>query len=587
MTRAYPGFLRAGAGEYLSMSLHDLPGQPGSVAPAPVEPTEVPLTRWQKFRMVVKVVELRLRFIALMAATGLIFAYWDTLWNHYEKYTRPPGLAHAAASDTEFYCPMHPTVVQDSPSTCPICGMPLSKRKKGEKQVLPPGVRSRVTLTSSRVEQAGVRTEDVAYMPLAETFTTVGYVESDERRHAHITSWAKGKARVEKLYVNFVGQEVKAGEPLAELYSPELYSAAQELLTARRFAQRAARPTTAAGRAAMEDPDRLVRLTIDKLKNWGVTQAQVDKILREGKADFRTLITAPVGGFVFEQFVVKGRYVEEGGDLFDVVDLSVVWVKAQVYEDQLARVRVGQDVEASVAGFPGEVFRGKVAFIDPRLDPTTRTTNVRYDLDNAGLKLKPGMFATVTLRTPVAQTPAYLARHPGASSRSLARLASLTKEEQKVCLVTNAKLGSMGEPVPIEVEGRKLWMCCEGCEPKLKGDSKRYLARLAAPPRDAVLTVPESAVIDTGARKVVYVEAEPGVFEGREVVLGPRSGDRYPVLEGLAPGEKVAAAGSFLIDAETRLNPGAAGAGPADTPAPAPSRPTPRTAAPSVPAHRH
>ena len=569
------------------MSSHDLPGQPGSVAPAPVEPTEVPLTRGQKFRMVVKVVELRLRFIALMAVTGLVFAYWDTLWNHYEKWTRPPGAAHAAASDTEYYCPMHPTVVQDSPSTCPICGMPLSKRKKGDKLALPPGVRSRLTLSATRVEQAGVRTEEVAYTPMSETFTTVGYVESDERRHAHITSWAKGKARIEKLHVNFVGQEVKAGEPLAELYSPELYSAAQELLTARRFSQRTARPTTAVGRAAMDDPDRLVRMSVEKLRNWGVTQEQIDQILRDGKADFRTTITAPVGGFVFEQFVVKGRYVEEGGDLFDVVDLSVVWVKAQVYEDQLSRVRIGQEVQASVAGFPGEIFRGKVAFIDPRLDPATRTANVRYDLDNADLKLKPGMYATVTLSTPVSQTPAYLARHPASASRPPTRTASLTQEEQKVCLVTSAKLGSMGEPVPVEVEGRKLWMCCQACESKLKGDPKKYLAKLAAPPRDAVLTVPESAVIDTGASKVVYVEVDPGVFEGREVVLGPRSGDRYPVLEGLAPGEKVAAAGSFLIDAETRLNPGAAGAGPADTPAPAPSGPAPQTASPSEPAHRH
>jgi len=135
----------------------------------------------------------------------------------------------------------------------------------------------------------------------------------------------------------------------------------------------------------------------------------------------------------------------------------------------------------------------------------------------------------------------------------------MTAEEQINCPVTEAKLGSMGEPIAVEVAGRKVWVCCAGCPPKLKTNSAKYLAKLTpqSAPADAVLTVPEAAVIDTGDRKVVYIETQPGVFEGRAVVLGPRIGDRYPVLQGLAPGERVAAAGSFLIDAESRLNSGA------------------------------
>jgi membrane fusion protein, copper/silver efflux system len=116
----------------------------------------------------------------------------------------------------------------------------------------------------------------------------------------------------------------------------------------------------------------------------------------------------------------------------------------------------------------------------------------------------------------------------------------------------------MGDPVPVEVEGRRIWTCCAACPPKLKAQPARYLARLDPPPQGEVLSVPESAVIDTGNRKVVYVEVEAGVFEGREVVLGARIGDRFPVLEGLSPGEKVAAKGAFLIDAESRLNPATA-----------------------------
>ena len=140
----------------------------------------------------------------------------------------------------------------------------------------------------------------------------------------------------------------------------------------------------------------------------------------------------------------------------------------------------------------------------------------------------------------------------------------------------------MGAPVLVEVEGRKVWTCCAACPPKLKASPARYLARLEPPPRDGVLSVPESAVIDTGTRTVVYIEAEPGVFEGRAVVLGPRIGDRFPVLEGVAPGDKVAADGAFLIDAESRINPTVAPARPGQGKGPAKVADAPAEAA-----HRH
>lgn len=573
------------------MSVHGPSGPPDSAAPepaslsAPASAGEPALTRWQKFRLVVKVVELRLRFVALMAATGLVFAYWDTLWNYYEKWTRPPGEVHAAASDTEYFCPMHPTVIQAEPGSCPICGMPLSKRKKGEAEALPPGVLARVALAPYRVAQAGVATSEVGYAPLTETVTTVGSVEIDERQLRRISSKTKGMSRVEKLFVNFTGTKVKAGEPLAELYSPELYQAVQELLLAQRSGRDRPQAQTALGRSVLGDPKELVRLSAEKLKLWGITQAQIDQILREGKADFRLPILSPIGGVVIRKNVIEGDYVAEGQAMFEVADLTHVWVKAQIYENQFSLVQEGQAVEATVEAYPGEVFTGKVAFVDPLLDPQTRTVTVRYDLENADLRLRPGMFATVTLKTPVADTPAFRTRLASRPAAGTARRASLTVEEQKICPVTTLKLGAMGEPVPVEVEGRKLWMCCEGCEPKLKDEPDKYLAKLAPAPKDAVLTVPESAVIDTGTKKVVYVEAEPGVFEGREVVLGAISGDRYPVLDGLFPGETVATSGSFLIDAENRLNPKAAGR---RDPAPRPDDDATRSAAaPTAAAHRH
>lgn len=539
---------------------------------------EAPLTRWQKFRLVVKVVELRLRFIALMAATGLVFAYWDTLWNYYEKWTRPPGERHVAASDVEYFCPMHPTVVQAEPGSCPICGMPLSKRKKGEKETLPPGVLARLSLPPERVAQAGVETVAVDYRPLAETVTTVGSVTFDERRLARISSKVRGMSRVEKLFVNFTGTTVKAGEPLAEIWSPELAVAIRELLISKQSQRERGQLKSAAGRALLGgEASDLVALGREKLARWGFTPQQVDQILAAGKADYRVPILAPIGGIVVRKNVYEGQYVQEGDPLFEVADLSHVWIQAQVYEDQVGLVRVGQAVEATVEAYPGEVFRGTVAFRDPVLNPATRTLNVRYDLENPDGRLQPGMFATVTLKTPVAKTPAFANLAKTRPRSDLGHRAELTVEEQKTCLVTNAKLGSMGDPVPIRLAGKKLWMCCAGCEEKLKGAPDAYLAKLAPPPQDGVLTVPESAVIDTGTRKVVFVEAEPGVFEGREVVLGPQSGDVYPVLDGVSPGEKVAAAGSFLLDAETRLK-ASTGAAHAHEPAPSPAAAEPKSA---------
>jgi Cu(I)/Ag(I) efflux system membrane fusion protein len=577
-----------------------------------------PLTRWQKIRLVIKVVELRVRFIALMAITGLVFGYWDTIWNHYEKWTRPAGERVAAASDVEHFCPMHPNVVRGEPANCPICGMPLSKRQKGEVETLPPGVTARVSLAPGRIQQAGLKTVAVAYAPLAETLTTVGEVRFDERRLARISSKSKGLARVETLHVNVTGAPVAAGAPLAELYSPELSQAARELLLAQRTAAERSRPQTPAARSLLGDGADLVRLAREKLALWGLTPEQIDGILASGRVADRIPILSPIGGVVIRKNVVAGQYVAEGDSLFEVADLSRVWVQAQVFEDALGRVEVGQAVEATVPAFPGETFRGTVAFIDPALDPQTRTVNVRYDLDNAGGRLRPGMYARVSLHTPVAKLPAFrerLARRPKAApatvrlvgrtpaeqgicpvtgqplgsmgdptpvaladgkvwiccegcetplkdapAKYLPRLSRTvwTVAEQKICPVTRAALGSMGDPLPVDVANHRVWVCCAGCDAKLKADPHRYLAALAPAPEDAVLTVPESAVIDTGTRQVVYVETEPGTFEGRAVVLGPRSGDLYPVLEGLRPGDRVAASGAFLIDAESRLNPGAA-----------------------------
>ncbi len=548
-------------------------GQYGPTDPvAPLEPVPLDgpsLTRQQKIRLVVKVVELRLRFVVLMAITGLGFAYWDTIANRYDKRMRPKAESVAHASGFEHYCPMHPNIVQADPGSCPICGMPLARRKPGEKATLPDGVTARVALDPARITQAGIRTLDVGYAPLAQTLTTVGNVAFDERRLANIASKVPGRSRVETLYADYTGKVVKAGEPLAELYNPELAQAVQELLLARRSERASTPPQSAAARALLGDRVDMVRLTSEKLKRWGITQGQIDAILLEGKADFKIPILAPIGGTVVRKNVVAGQEVNEGFSMFEVADLTHVWVQAQVFEHQMGLVREGQGAEATVEAFPGETFPGVLAFIQPTLDPSTRTVEVRFDLANHDNRLRPGMFASVTLKTPIAETPAFRSRLAAKRPEGpKGQLVSLTVDEQEICPVTTLKLGAMGDPISTEVEGRKVWTCCAACPPKLIAQPAKYLARLAPAPGDQVLSVPESSVIDTGDRKVVYVEAEPGVFEGRVVVLGPRIGDRFPVLDGLALGEKVAAAGTFLIDAESRINPGLSKAAAAPVAAP-------------------
>jgi Cu(I)/Ag(I) efflux system membrane fusion protein len=469
---------------------------------------------WFHFAVLVKLA--RLRFIAVLVAIGLVIARWDWLSAHYDKWTRPLfGQEAAVSADTEYWCPMHPTVVRDHPDKCPICAMPLSKRKKGDKaddEALPPGVVGRIQLSPYKVAVAGVETAEVGYRPLTREITTVGFVEFDERKLARISARATGKSRIDKLYVNVTGQTVGQGEPLAELYSPSLVVTVQNLLDARQAANR--------------DLERMAR---ERLQLWGIDDGQIDMVLRTGKPITHVTIRAPIHGHVIKKYQVKGEYVEEGTRLYDVADLSTVWIEAQVYEDDLAFLQQGMTVRATTRAFPNRTFRGKLDFIHPHLDASTRTLRVRYTIENRRHDLRPGMYATVRLETPTPQLTLFTNhRRREWAARAAADLAAHA-------------LLAPGLPGP----GGWRALAYEATE-------------RAAAAQGLVLAVPERAVIDTGSRKVVYREAEPDTYEGVLVRLGPRSGDFYPVLSGLRPGDRVVTTGSFLIDAETRLGAGAA-----------------------------
>jgi RND family efflux transporter MFP subunit len=446
---------------------------------------------YRGFRLAVLIPLARLRFLFVLGAIGLLIVKWDELVAWYEKYARPAASAGTADPDHEFFCPMHPTVVRDTnKEKCPICFMPLSKRKKGDAgnvEALPAGTVARVQLSPYRVTLAGVRTAPVEYHTLARQITTVGTVEFDERKLKAVAARVKG--RLDTLHVNQTGQMVHAGDPLAELYSPDLVVTVQNLLNARQSANTVG--------------ENLAR---DRLKLWGIDDAQVEEIAKAGKPVTHLTIRSPIDGHVLKKYVREGQYVEEGGALFDVADLATVWVQAQLYEDDIAFLPAGGhdpttgkpdfDLKATAAtrAFPGRPFSGTLSFLFPHVDAETRTLTVRFDLPNKGHELRPGMSATVTLKLDsdlLAKTPAG---------------AGLQTRDGKI------------------------------------------------------LAVPEGSVIDTGARKVVYRQTLPDTFDGVAVELGPKltapdGAIYYPVLSGIAEGDRVVTAGSFLIDAETRLNP--------------------------------
>ena len=451
---------------------------------------------WFDFLILVKLA--RLRFIGILIAIGVVITQWDTLIAYYEKWTRPAHAASAASGEFEWFCPMHPSVVRDNPKDkCPVCFMPLSKRKKGEtaEEVLPAGVVNRVQLSPYRVTLAGVQTWEVAPVPLTKEINTIGYVEFNERGLKTVSARVKG--RIDELLANETGRMFAAGDLLASIYSPDLNVTIQSLLDAKR-------------RNSAEQLDS----SRQRLNLLGIGNDQIDEILASGKANSHLRIRSPISGHVIKKYVREGQYVDEGMPLYDVADLSSVWIQAQVYEDDMAFLPVDQfhnvsvgdsstlPITATTRAFPGETFRGSLTFIYPHVDQQSRTVTVRFELPNPGCKLRPGMTANVTLLVPPTRVPI---------------------------------LSEAGEH-----------------------DADRA-AQLAA---GQVWALPESSVIDTGSQKIVYRESLPGVYEGVQVEIGPKMiGPEnlifYPLLSGLDVGDRIVTSGSFLVDAETRLNPSA------------------------------
>ena len=337
-----------------------------------------------------------------------------------------------------------------------------------------PASPSQIRIGTEKVQKLGVRVEAATMRQLGRSVRAAGRVEPDERRVFAISPRFEGY--VERLHVNVTGQPVARGQPLFEVYSPELVSAQREYAIAVQGMQ----AMKDAGPDAQASMRQLAESSLARLRNWDLSPAQVTALKTSGQAQRTITFPSPVSGVVTEKKAIQGMRFMPGDMLYQVTDLSSVWVVADLAEQDIGLVQTGATAAVRVNAYPNKVFGGRVKYVYPTLKAETRTVAVRVELANPGLLLKPAMYAQVEF--------------------------------------------SVGAKVP-------------------------------------VLTVPDSAVIDSGARRIVLVQVAEGRFEPREVELGGRGENFVEVVKGVREGEQVVVAANFLIDAESNLKAAVGGMG--------------------------
>ncbi len=340
-----------------------------------------------------------------------------------------------------------------------------------------PATVGQVRISTEKVQKLGVRTEAAQLRSLDKTVRAAGRIEPDERRIYAISP--KFEGYVERLHVNVTGQPVAKGQALFEVYSPELVAAQREYA----IAAQGVEALKDAGDDAQAGMKQLTESSLLRLRNWDMSAAQVKALAKSGQVKRTFTFASPVSGVVTEKKALQGMRFMTGEELYQVADLSSVWVVADVFEQDIGLVEPGATATVRINAYPDKTFEGKVSYVYPTLNADTRTVPVRVELANPGLLLKPAMFAQVEL--------------------------------------------------PVAAKG-------------------------------SVVTVPTSAVIDSGTRQIVLVQKGEGRFEPREVKLGARSDAAIEVMEGVKDGEQVVVAANFLIDAESNLKAAISGFSPPD-----------------------
>ncbi len=414
-------------------------------------------------------------------------------------------------------CSMHPQIRQTKPGKCPICFMDLIPVSSAEGDIGP----RQISFSQEAIKLMEIETTPVERKFVTAEVRMTGKVDYDETRVKHITAWVTG--RIDRLYVDFTGITVKKGDHMVYLYSPELLEDQRALLAA-------VEGSKSISPDSSEFAKRLKSANVEavkkRLKLRGLTDEQIEEIEKTGQPVDHITIYSPIGGIVIHKNATEGKYIDTGTAIYTVADLSKLWVKLDAYESDLAWIRYGQEVEFTTEAYPGEIFKGRISFIDPVLNEKTRTVKLRVNVDNSDGKLKPEMFVRAIVRSQIAQGGKVMA--PEMAGKWICPM----------------------HPAVVKTQAGS----CDICGMDLVTAESLFVT--AEVPQKPPLVIPASAALITGTRAVVYVKvpnAEKPTYEGREIILGPRAGDYYIVESGLAEGDIVVTNGNFKIDSALQI----------------------------------
>ncbi len=422
-------------------------------------------------------------------------AFWLGSTSHKGNEASPLH-QHKAKSEREiafWTCSMHPNIRLKEQGKCPICFMdltPLYVEKEENKK------EGSLNLGEYAKKLAQVETTAVIERPLHFSLSMPGKVEYDETKISYITLWTPGNSRLNRMFINYTGASFKRGDPVVEVYSPDLISSQGEYLSAYN-AYVASQKSSSLQKEIQSNLQINLNASKRKLIALGMKLSQIEELEKKGVPDKVTTLYSNQDGTIIARLANEGEWQSQGMPLYKVADISQVWIFLQAYESDMAWIKLNQMVKLETDAYPGEFFEGKIAFIHPFLDEKTRTVLIRIQTPNPENRLKPGMFVRASI---------------------------------------NIRLNEKGEAIESSTDGN---------HPK-------------------VLSIPFTSPLLTGKRAIVYVEEETVIEEQgekkshfyytpREVVLGPRAGDYYLVLQGLKEGEKVVVQGAFKIDSSLQI----------------------------------
>jgi Cu(I)/Ag(I) efflux system membrane fusion protein len=297
-----------------------------------------------------------------------------------------------------YTCPMHPQIISDHPGQCPICGMDLVLKTQSENVQSGHDISNlelnEVKLSPSQQVLANVQTEVVKTKQFSGAKEFNGYIKINEKNNAHISTPVMGK--ITKMYVNYEGQSVRAGQPVFEMYSPDLISTQKEYILALQNYDRIVKSRNV---LAIEQAKSLVDASRYRLSQWEMTPAQLDEIADTREIKQTITVYSKYSGVITKKYVDAGHWPMAGEIIYDVANLSTVWVMANVYESDVQYIKTGQNAEITSGSYPGEVFNAKINFVDPVFDTESRTLQVRIDVSNRDGKLKPDMYVKVKINT--------------------------------------------------------------------------------------------------------------------------------------------------------------------------------------------